>query len=101
MRRTVILCGLFLVAGCEDFGTKGTPYGDYQRAREAALQGIAPVPQTIPVTLPVQAPKPGGDLPKVKVVPVVKGSVAKGGPARTTVRVTPGPRPLTARDEPL
>lgn len=46
------------LAGCEDFGSKGTPYGDYQRAREAALQGQGPAPATVPVALPVQAPTP-------------------------------------------
>lgn len=41
----------------------GTGYGKYARTREAALHGNAPIPRTIPVQLPAEAPTPADIAP--------------------------------------
>lgn len=82
MTKAVFLATLaaLALAGCEDFGSKGSPYGDYQRAREAALQGHGPAPGAIPVALPVKSPTPAmiGGAPVVvqRKAPVVVAAPA-------------------------
>lgn len=90
MRKAVLLAVVapLALAACEDYGTKGTPYGDYQLAREAALQGRGPAPTVVPVTLPVNAPTPEmiAGAPVVVVrKPVAASAVVAAGTAPAAI----------------
>lgn len=62
MRKLTVFAVLALVACNENAGwnpnytMNASPYGDYQRSREAALLGQGNVPAVIPVQLPAKAP---------------------------------------------
>lgn len=96
MRKLAILAVLALAACNENAGwnpnytMNGTPYGEYQRAREVALMTNTEGPAIIPIQLPAKAPTaadiagPGQTKAMVKTV---------GAPvAVTEVRVSPQAR---------
>lgn len=63
MRNGLILVPVLALAACGEtagwnpnHGFGATPYGNYQREREAALMGLGAPPRVIPVTLPEKAP---------------------------------------------
>lgn len=82
---------LLALAGCNDgMRHADTPYGRYLAEREVALTGKGPVPRVVPVTLPVEAPRPDQIAPQPAVAPV-----AAAAPA---TRPRPAVRPATGYD---
>ena len=80
---------LLALAGCGDgMRHADTPYGRYLAEREVALTGNGPVPQVIPVTLPVEAPRPE------QIAPQPAAAVAAPAPARPRAAT----RPATSYD---
>lgn len=86
MRKLLIL-SVLAVAACESYGTPGTPWGDYQTARERVLTENGVPSATVPMGHPVQSPTPEmiAPMPRQKATPA----------APVVVAVTPG-APLTA-----
>lgn len=124
MRKFVILAALgpvLALAGCaENTGwnpnysavQNGTGYAKYSREREAALRGSAPIPRTIPVQLPAQAPTPAdisggaattatrtGAVAVTTAAPAArpKTAAAAGNPPVTTSGPYPGSTPVLVR----